>query len=206
MGTTWVLSAPDVPHVGPMNLAIRISSSFHHWNWACHLATIDGATILVHCSMMTSSTGNIFRVTGPLCGEFTGQRWIRRAQRPVTRSFDVFIDLCLNKRLSKQSWGWWLETASRSLWSHSNASLRNSFEDEAPVDEMYRHPIFKWVLVTWFNQRNYSSIIVSVISARHTPLITIFQNGDFGNKRRIHRVLIFLCFETDIQWDTVKTQ
>ena len=27
------------------------------------------------------------------------------AQRPVTRSFDVFFDLRLNKRLSKQSWG-----------------------------------------------------------------------------------------------------
>ena len=26
-------------------------------------------------------------------------------QRPVTRSFDVFFDLRLNKRLSKQSWG-----------------------------------------------------------------------------------------------------
>ena len=25
--------------------------------------------------------------------------------RPVTRSFDVFYDLCLNKQLSKQSWG-----------------------------------------------------------------------------------------------------
>ena len=26
--------------------------------------------------MMTSSNGNIFRVTGPLCGEFAGHRWI----------------------------------------------------------------------------------------------------------------------------------
>ena len=26
--------------------------------------------------LMTSSNGNIFRVTGPLCREFTGQRWI----------------------------------------------------------------------------------------------------------------------------------
>ena len=26
--------------------------------------------------MMTSSNGNIIRVTGPLCGEFTGHRWI----------------------------------------------------------------------------------------------------------------------------------
>ena len=29
------------------------------------------------------------------------------SQRPVTWNFDIFFDLCLNKRLSKQSWGWW---------------------------------------------------------------------------------------------------
>ena len=61
---------------------------------------------------MTSSNGNIFRVTGHLCGEFTGPRW-NPAQKPVTRSFYVFFDLRLNKRLSKQSWGWWFETLSR---------------------------------------------------------------------------------------------
>ena len=26
MGSTWVLSAPDGPHVGPMNIAIRVVS------------------------------------------------------------------------------------------------------------------------------------------------------------------------------------
>ena len=41
-------------------------------------------------------------------------------QRPVTRSFDVFFDLHLNKRLSKQSWGWWYETLSHPLWRHCN--------------------------------------------------------------------------------------
>ena len=51
--------------------------------------------------MMTSSNGNIFRETGPLCGEFAGPGEFP-AQRPVTRSFDVFFDLRLNKRLSKQ--------------------------------------------------------------------------------------------------------
>ena len=44
-------------------------------------------------------------------------------QRPVTRSFDVFFDLRLNKRLSKQSWGWWFETPSRPLWRHCIANL-----------------------------------------------------------------------------------
>ena len=30
--------------------------------------------------MMTSSNGNIFRVTGHLCGEFTGHRWINHTK------------------------------------------------------------------------------------------------------------------------------
>ena len=49
----------------------------------------------------------------PVTGEFP-------AQRPVTRSFDVFFDLRLNKRLRKQSWGWCFETLSRPLWCHYN--------------------------------------------------------------------------------------
>ena len=42
------------------------------------------------------------------------------SQRPVARSFDVFFDPRLNKRLSKPSWGWWFETPSYSLWRHCN--------------------------------------------------------------------------------------
>ena len=44
------------------------------------------------------------------------------AQRPVTRSFDVFFDLRLNKRLSKQSWGWWFATLPCPSWRHCNGS------------------------------------------------------------------------------------
>ena len=72
------------------------------------------------CShMMTSSNGNIFRVTGPLCREFASPGEFP-TQRPATRSFDVFFDLRLNKRLSKQPWGWWFETPLWSLWRHRN--------------------------------------------------------------------------------------
>ena len=59
--------------------------------------------------------GNIFRVIAHLCGEFTGNRWI-----PLTKASDVFFDLRLNKRLSKQSWWWWFETPSRPVWRHRN--------------------------------------------------------------------------------------
>ena len=70
-------------------------------------------------NMMTSSNGNIFRVTGPLCGEFTGAGEFP-AQRPVTRSFGDFFDLRPNKLLSKHWWGWWFETLSHPLWRHCN--------------------------------------------------------------------------------------
>ena len=60
-----------------------------------------------------------FRVTGSLCGKFTVPGDFP-AQRPVTRSFDVFFDLRPNKRLNKQPWGWWFETPSWSLWRQCN--------------------------------------------------------------------------------------
>ena len=39
---------------------------------------------IITLGMMTSANRNIFRVTGPLCGEFTGHRWI-----PSTKASDA---------------------------------------------------------------------------------------------------------------------
>ena len=52
----------------------------------------------------------------PVPGEFP-------AQRSVARRFDVFFDLRLNTRFSKQPWGWWFETSSWSLLPHCNVYL-----------------------------------------------------------------------------------
>ena len=70
-------------------------------------------------SMMTSWNWNIFRVTAPLWVESTGLRWIPLIN-PMTRSFDVFFDLCLDKRVSKQSRCRRFETPSCPLWRHCN--------------------------------------------------------------------------------------
>ena len=60
----------------------------------------------------------------PVPGEFP-------AQRPVTWSFDIFFDLRLNKRLSKQSWGCWFEMLSRPLWRHCNVNISNDGKGNA---------------------------------------------------------------------------
>ena len=54
------------------------------------------------------------RVTGLCAGNSPGT---------VTRSFDVFFDLCLNKQLSKQSRRRWFETPSHFSWRHCNEKL-----------------------------------------------------------------------------------
>ena len=75
------------------------------WPWWRHQMEIFFA-LLVLCA-----------VNSPVAGEFP-------AQRPVTRSSDVSFHLRLNKRSSKQSWGWSFETPSQSLLRHCNACSR----------------------------------------------------------------------------------
>ena len=82
-------------YISRMNAQVRFALSFHH----------DDVIKWKH-----------FRVTGHLCGEFTGHRWIPRTKASEAELW-WFL---LNKRLSKQWWGWWLETPSRPLWRHCN--------------------------------------------------------------------------------------
>ena len=86
-----------------------------------HARAIYSLIVCIDCHHDDVINGNIFRVTGHLCGEFTGHRWI-----PRTKASDAELWCFLwsgpNERLSKQSWGWWFETPLRPLWRHSNDS------------------------------------------------------------------------------------
>ena len=83
-----------------------------HWRWSIILGKIEISwwrhQMETFSALLAICTGN-----SPVIGEFP-------TQRPVTRSFDVFVDLRLNERLSKQWWGWWFETPTRLLWRHRN--------------------------------------------------------------------------------------
>ena len=70
----------------------------------------------------------------PVPGEFP-------TQRPVTRSFDVYFDMRPNKRLSKQSWGWWFETLSHPFWRNRNARHNNhdGVSNHQPYDCLRNH-------------------------------------------------------------------
>ena len=93
---------------------------FSVWHLHRSIERARAELLQVQCWILTSSNGKkksallaLCARNSPVTGEFP-------AQRPETRSCDVFIDLQLNKRRSKQSWGWWFETPSCSLWRHCN--------------------------------------------------------------------------------------
>ena len=114
------LHQPIFTEMNEMNALICGSWGIFPGTWPP--STMWVGTLIFSSSMRTSPNGNIFRVTGPLWGEPPATGGFP-SQRLVTRSCDVFFDLCLNKRLSKQLRRWWFETPSRSLWRHSNAPL-----------------------------------------------------------------------------------
>ena len=76
---------------------------------------------LAHINMMTSSNGNFFPVIGPVCGEFTGHRWI-----PLTKASDAelwcFLWCAPEQTVVQQSRCWWFEMQLHSLWRHCNGT------------------------------------------------------------------------------------
>ena len=78
----------------------------------------------------------LYAGNSPVTGEFP-------THRPGTRSLDVFGDLRLNKRLNKQSWGWWFKTPSLPLWRHCNVIWKTEFSLHLPGQMTYL-----WLLVT----------------------------------------------------------
>ena len=130
--STWTLWLPNSDHLaqGPVSqvglcilcivpgpdsmcwLSLFTSTSFQHSlghksSWWRH--QMETYSVYLALSVWTS----------PVTSEFP-------AQRPVAQSFDVSFDLCLNKQLCKQLWGWWFETPLHSLWCHSNVETKNT--------------------------------------------------------------------------------
>ena len=90
-----------------LSIAIFVSGSVDWKNKGWH----DDVIKWKHFPRYWSFVRGIHR--SPMPSEFP-------SQRPVTRSFDAFFVLRLNKRLSKPSRHRWFERPSRSLWRHCN--------------------------------------------------------------------------------------
>ena len=124
----------------------------------CYIITWWRHQMETFSALLTVCAGN-----SPVPGEFP-------AQRPVTRSFDVFFDLRLNKRLSKQSWGWWFETPSCPLWRHRNGISKRSGLINIKVKLVH------WQLLIWIHKPIYYNTVELLKLAK----LTISKLNDRG--------------------------
>ena len=132
---------------------MEASSALPLW---CRLTTWRRHQMEIFTALLAICAGN-----SPVTGEFP-------AQRPVTRSFDLFFDLRLNKRLNKQSWGWWFETQSSPLW-------RNCNDIGTPINKIRRshdngNPCNKWRRSLYWNRDLNILDLIPHFSSYFTPI------------------------------------
>ena len=106
-------------------------------------------------------------------------------QMPVMRSFDIFFDLRLNKRLSKQWKCRWFETPSRSLWRHCNVrNVASTFcldtRETCCYYELigFNHKLpISWVASSWF------------IAGNKLAINSLYRTMARGSKKQVD----FMC-------------
>ena len=114
----------------------------------------------------------------PVIGEFP-------SQRPVTRSFDVFFDLRLNKRLNKHSRLWWFETPSRSLWCHCNVTTLT------PLLVFPRRP---------YSTYHYNDVIMDAMASQITSISSVCSTICTSIDQRKHQSPASLACVRGIHW------
>ena len=82
---------------------LSLLTMHHEWNWH---AIVQSSPTYVHTHDDVIKWKHFPR----------NWPFVRGIHRPMTRSFDVFFDLRLNKRLSKRSWSWLFQTQSPPWW------------------------------------------------------------------------------------------
>ena len=117
-------------------------------------------------------------------------------QRPMTQNFDMFFDLRLNKRLSKQSRRRWFETPLRPLWRYCNVADSMFMHTEADMKwPLFCRPRFEIILSNanccipiqfslWFSScsNNNRPALIKIMTWCRWYIITS-TNGGLGNLR-----------------------
>ena len=134
------------------------------------------------------------------------------AQRTVTRSFDVFFDLRLNKQ--------WFETPSRSLWRHCNVDVRivashwSRTQQHSDINELQQsehmgtstcmqHESNEWLvtkgdLIIQVVIEHYIDVIMGAIASQINSLATVFTTVYSDANHRKHQSSASLAFERGI--------
>ena len=124
--------------------------------------------------MMTSSNGNIFRVTGHLCGEFTGPHECLLSSVP-------------------ESWGWWFEMPSCPLWRYRNCPACRTYLIATRFWVVVICPIIKCLTVLEFSFILFDlCLFITILNfiLNYVPIVTFW----IFTYHKIWILLIIFCF------------
>ena len=150
---------------------------------------------LYHQYMMTSSNGNIFRVTGLLCGEFTCHRWI-----PLTKASDAGV------------WCYLWSPSQPNSWANNGdaGDLRHHRAHNEVILMMWKdtrmhHEVAQFRLLLAFHWQSY--LMKEPISLRDTWLSVLFLKALYIGKFRVnhwlssyHTICILPPHDDVIKW------
>ena len=115
----------------------RCVAFISYWDRNCKIQRTIHLSEWIGHTMMTSSNGNIFRVTG---GGGLHLSPVNSPHKGQCRGALIFpLIRALNKRMSKQHWGWWFETPLHLLWRQCNAHLVDRFPFPKTFPKRYYH-------------------------------------------------------------------
>ena len=142
----------------------------------------------------------LYERNSPVTGEFP-------SQRPVTRSFDVYFDLCLDKWLSKQSRRWGFKTPLHPLLRHCDDSymtwqvLGHLYNGHICNGQLSRSQLYKCQL---YNGRMYNQTFVQPNSCTtDTCTMDTCKTGQLYNRISVTYQLTMGCWKRTL--DTCKS-
>ena len=137
----------------------------------------------LNSKIMTSSNGNIFRVTGSLCGEFTGHWWI-----PLTKASDA------------------------ELWCFLLCAWTKCWANNRDAGDLRRHcthydvtaMIKDWLKVSklLLGVKKTNHIVLSGINSNTRPIRTLKNDGN--NISKVSKTVICVSLQT-IDWNSTIT-
>ena len=138
----WVLCHFWV--LGPITLNIfkHVCTAGSHWNF---IKTLKRA----HCWKQLSTTLHMASVNHNVLTHLSLVSHICITKNSCHSSSDAYMHrkslICPRGRTAKYT------CCTKPRWFKVRSLIMNSFEDQIPVDFIYKYPISKWVRMTWLN-------------------------------------------------------
>ena len=152
---------------------------FKAWSTSISLPGRDYETMfheVIICYIMMSSSGNFFRVTGLLCGKFSGRRWIPHTKAEFLHAYGPpTVPLWRQVAIVWLKFGWKQIHDSPLQWRHNE---REGVSNHQPNDCLFKRLFRRW----W---KKASKLRVTGLCVGNSPVTGEFPTQRVSNAENV---------------------